>query len=279
MYTLINTEIIPQEKAFLHISDLSIQRGYGIFDFFKIKDNHSLFLDYYFDRFFRSAEIMRLAVPMQREQLKSAIMELLAKNGLPASGIKMILTGGYSPDGYHPATPNLIITQHPLVLPGPEVMEKGIKIITHEYVRDIPEVKTINYSVGIWLLERIRQENAADVLYHQRGVVSEFPRCNFFIVRQDNTVVTPATNVLKGITRRNVLMLADQRYKAEEGVVTIEDIAKAKEAFLTSTTKRLVPIVQVDNLKVGDGKPGLVTQSLLQDLIGLEKQDMAKVVR
>jgi D-alanine transaminase/branched-chain amino acid aminotransferase len=276
MFAIVNAEITPVEKAFLHISDLSIQRGYGIFDFFKIQDAHSFFQEDYFDRFYRSAQIMRLEVPLPRTELRSAIQELIRKNEMPASGIKMILTGGYSADGYHPATPNLIITQHALTLPGPEVMEHGINIITHEYVRDIPQVKTINYSVGIWLIEKIKQSNAADVLYRQNGVVSEFPRSNFFIVKHDNTVVTPALQILSGITRKNVLKLAAQRFKAEEGVVTMDDIFNAREAFLTSTTKRVVPIVQVDGKPIADGKPGPVTRALLEDLITLEKEDQKR---
>ncbi|MBA4055981.1 MAG: amino acid aminotransferase, partial [Marivirga sp.] len=192
---------------------------------------------------------------------------------MPESGIKMILTGGYSADGYQPATPNLIMTQHKLSLPGQEQIGKGLKIITHEYGRELSEAKTINYTMGIWLIDKIKQSQASDVLYHQNGIVSEFPRCNFFIVKQDNTVVTASKNVLHGITRKNILSLAGKRYKAEEGMITLDDVYQAKETFLTSTTKRIVPIVQVDDKTIGNGKPGDVSLSLLEDLVNLENED------
>jgi len=112
------------------------------------------------------------------------------------------------------------------------------------------------------------------VLYHQNNIVSEFPRCNFFIVKKDNTVMTPADNVLHGITRKNILKLAASRYSSGEGTITMEDIHQAKEVFLTSTTKRIVPIVQVNDTLIGDGKPGSVSLSLLNDLIALEQADM-----
>lgn len=273
MYTYLNNEIVPAEKAFLHVSDLSIQRGYGIFDFFKIQDGHPFFLTDYLNRFYKSADIMRLTVPPTCDELKSIIFQLIEKNNIAASGVKMILSGGYSEDGYHPGAPNLIITQQPLLLPGKEQIEKGVKIITHDYVRDLPSAKTINYSMGIWLIKKIKEQGAYDVLYHQNNIVSEFPRCNFFIVRNDDTVITPKDRVLHGITRKNILKLASKRYQAEEGTITLDDILQAKEAFLTSTTKRIVPIVQINNSIIGTGKPGSVSLSLLNDLIALEQGD------
>jgi branched-chain amino acid aminotransferase len=272
LYAYIHGEIVLLEQAFLHVSDLAIQRGYGIFEFFKVQNKYPFFLEDYLNRFYKSAHLMDLPVPLIREDLKAVISKLIDKNALELSGVKMILTGGYSPNGYEPAEPNLIITQQPFSLPGQEQLEKGIKIITHEYVREVPPAKTINYSIGIRLIKEIKAQGADDVLYHQNGVVTEFPRCNFFIVKQDDTVVTPVRDVLYGITRKNVLELAGKKYKVEEGVVTLDDIAQAKEAFLTSTTKRIVPIVQVDDKIVGNGKPGSVTLSLLEDLTALEEK-------
>lgn len=275
LHAYIHKGILPLQDAYLHVSDLAIQRGYGIFDFFKVQNNQPLFLEDYLNRFYESARMMELQVPVSREELKAIISELIEVNNLSVSGMKMILTGGYSPNGYDPVEPNLIMIQQPLVLPGQELVEKGVRIITHNYVREIPPAKTINYSIGIRLINQIKQSGADDVLYHLNGVVTEFPRCNFFIVKQDDTIVTPSDNVLLGVTRKNVLELAGKKYKAETGVVTLEDIAQAKEAFLTSTTKRILPVVQVDGSLIGDGKPGPVTLGLLEDLIALEEEHLA----
>lgn len=216
---------------------------------------------------------MRLAIPFDSAKLGGIIYRLIEKNNLAESGIKMILTGGYSTDGYHPDTPNLILTQHPLTLPGREVVEKGVKIITHEFVRDLPQAKTINYSMGIWLDDKLKNANATDVLYSRQGVVSEFPRCNFFMVTQDQKVMTPAEDVLHGITRKNVLSLASRNFASEEATITIDMVRSASEAFLTSTTKRVIPIVEIDGVPIGSGKPGPVSLSLLEDLVALESED------
>ena len=276
LYAYHQQQIMPLDNAFLHISDLSVQRGYGIFDFFKLQQGVPLFLDDYLHRFYESARLMHLPVPLTIVELKNVLDQLFEKNQLPNAGIKMILTGGYSPDGYQIAAPNLIITQHPLTLPSGTQAQQGIKIITHSYIRDLAAAKTINYSTGIRLQQQIQQQGADDVLYHQNGVVTEFPRSNFFIVTQDNQVLTPKQDVLKGITRKNVLALAAKKYFVAEGVVTLADIAEAKEAFTTSTTKRVLPIVQVDGKPIGDGTPGAVSLDLLQDLITLENQQVSE---
>jgi branched-chain amino acid aminotransferase len=273
MFVSINNEIVPVNEAKVHVSDLAVQRGYGIFDYFKVVNGHAYFLDHYLDRFFHSAEVMRLPVSLTRKELRHSIYNLIGKNNLAESGIKMILTGGYSPDGYQPGEPNLILSQHPLVLPTQSVIESGVKIITHEYVRDIPEVKTINYTMGIWLLDKIAREQAVDVLYVNDGLVSEFPRSNFFIVTRENVVLTASANVLKGVTRKNILGLAAQSFNAGETNVTLNDVYQAKEAFITSTTKRIIPVVQVNDSTIGDGRPGEVSLALLQRLIELEKAD------
>jgi branched-chain amino acid aminotransferase len=274
LFAYIHPTILPLSQAFLHVSDLSIQRGYGIFDYFRVYQGQPLFLPDYLDRFYQSAQLMDLPVVLSRPQLTDIIHELLRRNPLPVSGMKMILTGGYSPSGYAPAEPNLIITQHALTLPDPVYIQKGIKIITHEYLRELPVVKTINYSMGIRLLKQIKEQGAEEVLYHQGGIVSEFPRCNFFVVLTDGTVVTPSENILKGITRKTVLALAGKRYRTEVRTLRLDEIATAKEAFLTSTTRRIVPIVQVDDTQIGQGQPGEVTLSLLNDLIALEEESL-----
>ena len=182
MIAFVNGHFLQEDKAFLQVGDLALQRGYAAFDFFRIKNNQPLFLDDHLSRFFNSAASMYLQPAQTKEGLKEIIYELLEYNNLQESGIRMILTGGYSPDSYGPVTPNFIITQHQIRLPSDEKYTSGIKVITHEYLRDLPGVKSINYLMGIWLQQKARAQNAEDILYHKQGIVSELPRANVFIV-------------------------------------------------------------------------------------------------
>ena len=275
MFVFLNNQLLEAEKATLHISDLAIQRGYGIFDFFRVRDNVLLYVEDHLDRFIHSAQFMHLTCSYSKDQLHSILQELQQKNNLPNSSMRMILTGGYSADAYQPAAPNLIIMQSPLAFQD-TLVPKSLSIITHEYVRDIPEAKTINYTMGIWLQGKLAEQKADDVLYHINGTVSEFPRCNFFIVTKNNVIMTPAKNVLKGVTRKKVLACASSHYKVVEGPVTINDILNAKEAFLTSSTKRIQAVTKVNDQTIGNGEPGAITTELLKSLVTVEQNYVSK---
>lgn len=263
-------KFIAEENARLHISDLSVQRGYGAFDFFRVINNVPVFMDEHIDRFFRSAAGLKLEIGMDKESIQSVIRELVHRNNIPSSGIKLTITGGYSPDGFTIYSPNFFITQQPAPPRPVAWIDNGLKVITHEYVRELPEIKTINYLTGLLLQEKLKKAGAEEVLYRKNDEVSEFPRYNFFIVTQDNVVATPAQNILHGITRGKVLELAAQQFATAERTITMDDIRNAKEAFITSTTKQVVPVVQIDDIVIGNGKPGQITQEFdaqLQEVI------------
>ncbi|MGV3657383.1 MAG: aminotransferase class IV, partial [Chitinophagaceae bacterium] len=188
----------------------------------------------------------------------------------------MILTGGYSPDSYQPASPNLVLLQQPLQLPPAEKFKAGVKVITHTYQRELPEVKSTNYLMGIWLQQQVRAHHAADVLYQQNGIVSEFPRANVFIVTKRGKLVTPAQNILKGITRMKLLQLAQKDFEVEERAVHLDEVKDAAEVFMTSTTKRLLPISHVDDVVIGAGHAGPVTTQLNRLFIEMENRITTK---
>jgi D-alanine transaminase/branched-chain amino acid aminotransferase len=273
MLAYFNHKFIEEEKAVLPISDLSIQRGYGVFDFFRTVNYEPLFLDDYLDRFFNSAAGLHLQPNHSKEEIKKIINKLTNKNMVPESGIKLILTGGCSSDGYTVGTsPNLIITQHLIQPISRAIFNAGVKVITQEHQRELPHIKSINYLMGVWLQQKVKQQRAADVLYHKQGIVSEFPRANVFIVTNDNKIVTPSTNILHGITRKKVLKLAAKNFKVVERKVNLMEIKNAAEVFMTSTTKRILPVKQVDDVIIGNGKAGPITTLLYKAFIQMEEQ-------
>ncbi|MFA6944961.1 MAG: aminotransferase class IV [Pedobacter sp.] len=264
LYVWVNDSLIPSEEASVNISDLAVQRGYGIFDFFEAVEDKPVFLEDHLDRFFRSAVLMRLGIKQGRDEIRNRIMELIKKNNLGDSGIKIILTGGFSPDGFNIAEPNLIITQQKFQIPR-AMLEKGISIITHEYQRQFSDAKTLDYLQAIWLQPVLKEKKADDVLYHSNGLLRECPRANFFIITKDNKVLTPGSEMLKGVTRKHVLEISAGMYETEARDVSMDELRNAKEAFITSTTKNILPVVQVDGKILGDGTPGEVTKALAKE--------------
>lgn len=271
-WVFINDDFFEEDKAVIKTNDLALQRGYGVFDFFRTSNNQPLFLEDYLNRFYHSAKEMFIKVPLERKQLKEIIFKLIEKNNLPESGIRITATGGYSPDGYMPVEGNIIIQQQPLKLPPKEKYENGIKIITHEYVRDLPSVKSINYLMGVWLQQKIKEKQADDVLYYKSGIISECPRSNIFIVTNKGELLTPVDNVLAGITRKKILVMSRNVMPTFTRDITLTELKNANEVFITSTTKRLLPIVEIDGEKVGDGKPGNITAALYDLFMKMENQ-------
>ncbi len=260
-FVVVNGEIVAADTASLHISDLAIQRGYGLFDFFKTIDGKPVFMEDHLDRFFESCYHMRLDPGCTKQQLTGLLFRLMAQNKMVTSGIKMVLTGGYSPDGYTPAKPNLVIIQQPLALNN-EPSPVPLKIITYEHQRQLPHIKTIDYLVAIWLQPLIGQSHADDVLYHHNNLVTECPRANIFMVNSNEVLVTPATGMLKGVVRKQILQHFSAAMAIEEREITLNELMGAKEVFVTSSTKNIFPVGSIDGKLIGDGSIGPVTHRL-----------------
>jgi branched-subunit amino acid aminotransferase/4-amino-4-deoxychorismate lyase len=223
-------------------------------------------LSSYLDRFFESAHGLHLKIPVDKTELRKVIMEFIKKNQLRNHGIKLILTGGYSEDGFTPIKPNLIIRAHQIKQLPAEKYRTGYKVMTCEFQRSTPEFKSLDYRHAIALIPQLLQKGLDDVLYYNNSIVTEFPRSNFFMVDQDNRLITPANNILKGITRKALLQVASEYCEVEERDIFTDELLIAREVFLTSSTKLIMPVTEIDGHPVGKGTPGPVTRRLAEML-------------
>ena len=269
MKCIFNGQLKDQAEVSLPIHDIAVVRGYGIFDFFRSVNYKPLFLEHYLDRFISSAEKTFLPLPYSRAELKQIIQELTDKNDMEQGGFRMVLSGGLSENHFSPAEGKLFIFAETLLFPSEEKYSKGIKLLGLDYVRPIAEIKTTNYALSVWDSMRWKKEGAEDVLYHHKGLVSESSRSNFFIVK-DGVLITPEKDILLGITRKHVLQLAE---KVEIRDVTLDEALQADEAFISSTTKILLPVTQIDEHVIGNGKPGPMTMDILNKFKVLEKEN------
>ena len=264
LYVFVNDALMPANEASLCIADLSIQRGYGIFDFFKTVAGEPVFLEDHLDRFYSSAYQMRLPVKQNREQLTEILHILISKNNLEDSGVRITLTGGYSPDGFNISDQsNLIITQQSLQTNRD--FDKSISLITYDYQRQFSNAKTLDYLKAIWLQPVLKEKKVDDVLYHSNGNLRECPRANFFLVTHNGEILTSAHDILKGVTRKHVLKVASKDFVAAERDITMDDLINAKEAFISSTTKNILSVTKIDGRILGDGKTGEITRALARE--------------
>ena len=266
-YYSINSEIVPVAEAKLQVNDLSILRGYGVFDYFRVREGIPIFIEDHLDRFKNSASYLGLEVPLSKSELTAEINKLIQANQYEQSGIRLILTGGYSLDGYTPAeSPNLLIMEHPFSAFDPKLFSEGVKLITELYTRDTPLTKTTNYLVPIRLIKKIKEAKAFDVLYYNGQQVSESSRSNIFIIDADGKIATPKSDALEGITRKKVIALAKQHFNLTERDISLDEVLNATECFITSTTKGTMPVTKIDKNIIGDGSPGKITQALARIL-------------
>ena len=271
----VNGEILPASKATLKINDLTLLRGYGIFDFFRTSGGKPFLMENYLDRFSNSAALMDLKLPVGKDKIKEIVLELLDRNRFEESGIRMVLTGGYSDDGFTPGDPNFFILVEPIHFPDEKYYRYGIKLITYEHLREWSGVKSINYLTPIKIRKDIEQNKGYDVLYYFSGNILEVSRSNFFIIK-DRTLITPEKNVLHGITRKTVLNLARDILTVEERDLSLKELTTASEAFITGTTKRVMPVTNIDDRVIGNGEPGPETKKLMEIFREFEKSYQAE---
>jgi len=126
--------------------------------------------------------------------------------------------------------------------------------------------------MGIWMQQQLVKKQIDDLLYYSDGIISEFPRANVFIISQTGELITPSNNVLEGITRKQILTFASDFLPVSTRDITIDELKKAAEVFMTSTTRRILPVVEIDGKKIGEGRAGTLSTRLLNRFLSFEQE-------
>ena len=260
-----NGNITEASKTQININDLGLLRGYGLFDYFRTYNKRPFQWDWYWERYERSAKLLKIQNPITKQEAYEVVTQLIAMHGKGDLAIRFVLTGGYSYDSVTAAKSNLLIISEGIHFAAPDDYVNGIKVISYEFVRDLPTIKSIDYKHFMILQDEFKAQKAADVLYHKNGEISELSRSNVFLIN-GNKLITPDKNILEGITRRTVLELAKNDFEIEIRPVGFQETLDAEEVFTTSTTKRVLPISRIDDHVIGSGRIGPKTQSLLDKI-------------
>ena len=264
-----NGEIFPIDASLFKTNDLGLLRGFGLFDYFRTYNGVPFRFEDYWNRFENSARLLKLSIPFSKEEVTKVLADLHALSGEAEVAFRFVLTGGYAPDSVHVIQPNFLIRSEPLPQDNPAGRLKGIKVLPYEYVRDLPEIKSTNYVHMILMADEMRIQEAADLLFHKNGEISELTRSNVFIFK-GNTLVTSDKNILNGITRRVVMELAESHFEIQVRSILLDELLVADEIFTTSSTKWVMPIVAVGEKSIADGLAGantLFLQGLFEELV------------
>lgn len=259
---------VHPHEATISINDTAVLRGYSVFESLRTYDRRPFHLEEHLNRLYHSAALIELDVPYTQKFVADTILEVIAHNAYKHATIRILVTGGESEDGIVPSGAGVLavlITQ--LGERDMERFAKGVKLITTPLQRVSPEAKTANYVSAIRSLKEAKRRDASDALFvNEQGHVLEGTRSNFFIFRGD-TLVTPRAGVLIGVTRNVVLELARGRFAIEERPILLDELPTVDEAFITSSSKEITPVIQIDDLGIGNQKPGPYTYELEQRFI------------
>ena len=277
----VNGTISDAQHAVVPVLDHGFLYGEGVYETLRTYNQQPFLFDRHLRRLRTSASMIALPMPLTDAQFAERIDDT-TKEARRASGstvpewyVRILLTRGVGELTYDPAAcpfPSIVIITKPQVDPPAEAFEKGVRVTLASTIRNHPEsvnplIKSNNLlNNALAMQEAFRRGAFEAIMRNYRGELSECTTANLFVVK-DGAVLTPplSSGLLAGITREFLFEIGrDEGVSVRETILRDEDLYTAGEAFLTSTTRELVPIVQVDQRLISSGKPGPITKSLLQ---------------
>lgn len=264
----VNGVWVHPQQATLSINDLAIIRGYCAFETLRTYDQRPFCLREHVERLARSAGMIDLVLPHTQEEIASVVHEITTRNAYRHAMVRLLVTGGESEDGIMAVgRPKLIVMINPLGERDWQYFAKGRYLITTRLQRETPEAKTSNYISAVRALKEVARRGADDALFvNEQGHVQETTRGNFFLMRGD-TLITAREGILHGVTRNVVLKLARGRFTIEERPILLAELAQADEAFMTSSSREITPVVRIDEQIIGSGQAGPRTTELEQRFV------------
>lgn len=255
----VDGDFVEEQDAKLPLSDLIILRGYGVFDFLRTYGGRPFHLEDHIKRLQNSARLIGLACPWSSSEIIDITLQTIARNDYPEANIRLLITGGDSEDSISPGQqPRLVVTVGPVKRFPEQWYRDGVKIITARLNRYIPGAKSIDYIRAIVTLNDARAVGAVESVYVDiDDHVLEGTTSNLFAVISGR-LVTPAEDILPGITRDVILELVKEDFQVELRNLPRAELLQAEEIFLASSNKEVLPVCQVDDQPFKSA-PGPVT--------------------
>lgn len=248
-FVYLNGQIISGNRAKVSVFDLGLLRGFAVFDFLRTYRKIPFHLWDHLKRFEASAEEVGMRLTLSLEEIGAIIQKLLEKVPYPEANIKLFLTGGLTIDQYLPTEiPTFFAMAYPLIPFPKDMYEKGISLITQLYERPYPTCKSTYYMPAIVGVRLAKSRGADDVLFcNHAGEILEGGTANFFAIK-GKKIITAEKGIILGITRQVVLdLLCKEGIPFEVRSILKEEIPTFEGAFITSSSKEIVPLTQIDD--------------------------------
>jgi branched-chain amino acid aminotransferase len=270
-YCWLGEKLVTERSAKVSVLDRGLLLGEGVFETMRAYNGKVFALGRHYRRMKEGAKTLGIRVPPLRS-IEDAIDVLLQANRLEDARVRLTVTSGPGGPGILPSgpvEPTLIILAHPLDSISERLYRKGARAITLPIRKSagttLAGIKTISYAENV-IGRRIAKRHGVDegIFLNTEGDLCEGTASNIFLIKYEN-LYTPDrdSGCLPGITREVVLELAPKAgLKPLERALSPIDLADADEAFLTSSTREIIPLVEVDGEEIADGRPGPITSEL-----------------
>jgi D-alanine transaminase len=260
----------PHRQAAVHIEDRGYQFADGVYEVIAVVAGHLVDEEPHLKRLHRSLGELRIPMPMTDAALKLILREVIRRNDVDTGIVYIQVTRGTAPREHafpKTAKPTLVVTSRRTRPPDPRLGNEGIAVITIPDIRwQRCDIKSVALVANVLGKQQAREASAYEAWQiDAEGRITEGTSTNAWIVTADDAVITraPDRSILNGVTRLAVFdIIAREGYRLVERPFTVEEARTAREAFLTSTTADLLPVVRLDGEPVGDGKPGPLSRKL-----------------
>jgi D-alanine transaminase len=271
----VNGRYVPLSEACVNIEDRGYQFSDGVYEVCEVRNGRLVDERRHLARLVFSLTELRIAMPMAMSALSLVMREVVRRNRVRWGILYLQVTRGVArrDHAFPPAgtAPSVVVTARGLDMAAAERMAtEGIAVITmpdNRWAR--VDIKSVSLLPNVLAKQAAREAGAREAWFVDRqGKVTEGSSSNAWIVTRDGKVVTRPLghDILRGITRTVLLeVIAAQGLSLEERAFTVEEAYAAREAFLTSASQTVMPVVRIDGRPVGNGAPGLIASALRRD--------------
>jgi len=266
----LNGQFLPMEQARVPVLDRGFIFGDGVYEVIPVYSRHPLRLDEHLRRLKQSLDRIRLINPHTVDEWKARIVELVARNDSEDQSVYLHITRGVAPrDHAFPRNtpPTVFMMSNPLVTTTREQCEAGIKVISAPDPRwEHCDIKAIALLPNVLMRQLAVDVGAVETVMFRNGVLTEGAASNIFAVEKGVILAPPKDNfMLPGITYDLVLELAQANgIPVEVGQISEARVRAADELWLTSSTKEIMPITQMDGQIIGSGQAGPMFRRMYQ---------------
>ena len=271
-FAYINGKFVPHSQAHVHFEDRGYQFGDSIYEIAAVINGKIIDEDAHLKRLDTSLKAVHISLPLQITNLKRLIREIIELNRYKHGYVYIQVTRGVAPRSFpfpKNVHPSIVLTMRPMKqIQTVKTHEKGVRVMTVEDERWARvNIKTTNLMPAVLAKQLATENGAFEAIFVRHGIVMEGSSANIFAVIDGILRTHPLTShILGGITRERILSLCTKHHiPFEEKAFTLEEFYQADEAFITSANVLAIPIIQVNETKIGNGNPGPL-QKRLQDL-------------